>query len=133
MLDVYHACDGADGFDEKLRRGVRIDGQIQELYAHEGDLRGEVFEFQGVAKGFLLLRRQSCGVEAVLAGVLVAVRSPAAISLERCDWPRVKGLVMQGVLEVLLSGHGMRIREAMAYGEGGDGRRMTSAKEAIGQ
>jgi len=105
-----------------------VGSQFQDLYAQEGDLRGEVFEFQGLAKGFLFLRRQRCGVEAVLAGVLVAPRSAAAIPLERLYGLRLSGLARQGILEIMLSGHGMRIREEVAYGKEVDGREKTAAQ-----
>ena len=134
-MDVEESGDGAHGLDEDLGTAGGVNGEMEELDAHEGELGEQVGELLGLLDVELLVGGEVAGVEAVLAGVLVGGLAAAAASVGRLggsgrrhrffvrwgrtqnDRGRANGV---GV-------HDARIGEGAGPGQGADGRGVATA------
>lgn len=124
VLDVHHTCEGASGLDEKLRRGVRVGDELHELDTHEGDLRHQVVEVEGLEEDILLLLGEALCVEPMFTGIAVArlAAGPTVRGVVLCIYRRRR--LEMAVLGVKGS-HMLMINGAPRYGVGGDGEACT--------
>ena len=71
-LDGHEPGEGVDGLEYEVRGSFRIVQEGVKPNSEKGDFRGQVFEVIGVFENLKLFGSEVPGVEAVLAGVLVA-------------------------------------------------------------
>ena len=72
-VECHEAAQDPEGLNDEIRGGAGTVEEGVELDGEDGYVRGRVSDFQGVAELLKLFREGVFGVEAVLAGVPVAL------------------------------------------------------------
>ena len=120
MLNVHHAGENTRRLDEKLCGGVGIGDELYELDSHEGDLRHQVIEVEGLLKCFLLFKGQGFGIEPMFPGILVA--GLAAAPAARWYWSLCHSRLRLDMAVLGLQGsHMLMIEDMRLHGEGEGG------------